>query len=67
MMWGKHIGLRFAEDVGIVVVLFGNMGEVGSFVRDGSRFTRDRDVGGVNSKTLCSWKFAGTDKCGCTY
>ena len=28
-MQGKRIGLNFAEDVGIVMVLFGNMGEVG--------------------------------------
>ena len=66
-MRGQHIGLSFAEDVGVVVILFGNMGEVGSFVGDGSRTGGDGGIGKMNSKTLHSRKFTGTDKGGCTY
>ena len=34
-MRGQRIGLSFAEDVGIAVILFRNVREVGDFVGDG--------------------------------
>jgi hypothetical protein len=66
-MRSQRIGLSLAEDVSEVVVLFGNMREVGGFVGDGSRTAGGRNIGEVNSKTLCSGKFTGTGKGGCTY
>ena len=59
-MQSQRIGLSFAENVGIVVVLFGNVREVGDFVGDGG-------VRKMNPKTLRSRKFTGTDEGGCTY
>ena len=66
-MWGQRISLSLTEDVGVVVILFRNVGEVGNFVRDGSRMGRDGGVRKVNPKTLCSRKFTGMDEGGCTY
>ena len=66
-MQGQRISLSFAEDIGIVVVLFGNVGEVGDFVRDGSRMSGDRGIGKMNPKTLHSQKLTGTDEGSCTY
>ena len=49
------VGLSFAENISEVSVLFGNVGEVRRFVRDGSRFARDGWVGEMNTKTLHTW------------
>ena len=49
------VGLSFAEDISKVLVLIGNVGEVGRFIGDGSRFSGDRWVGEMNTKTLRTW------------
>ena len=46
------VGLSFAEDISEVLVLFGNVREVGRFVGDGSGFAGYRWVGEMNTKTL---------------
>ena len=46
------VGLSFAEDISKVLVLFGNVGEVGCFIRDGSGFAGDGWVREMNTKTL---------------
>ena len=43
-MQGQRISLSFAEDIGIVVVLFRNVGEVRDFIGDGSRMSGDGGI-----------------------
>src|ERR1700728_503391 len=66
-MRGQSVSFGFTEDIGEVMILFGNVGEVDSLVRDRGSSRRDCRVGEVNSKTLCSRKFASPSESGCTY
>ena len=52
MMRGQLHRLGFIKDIRIVMILFRDEGEIGSFVGDGSRFGREGGVRKVNSKGL---------------
>ena len=54
-VWSKFVSLSFAEDISEVLVLFGNVGEVRCFIGDRSRFSGDRWVREMNTKTLRTW------------
>ena len=67
MMWGQLHIFGLIKDICIVMILFGDEGEIGSFVGDRSRFDGKGSVGKVNPKNLCTQKLTCMHKCDSTY